>query len=370
MLKSVFKRIAVLLALPAIAGLPALAEHDYERNRPADREPGLVIFDGANFTGNMREVYELIPRLGEIRFNDRAKSIIVLGGAWEVCEHADFRGRCVILREDVRDLREFHLSRRITAIRQITEQTDARHGLMFTRDAYGRIRYLQDYYGRDYAGYGTRRDYYHFGYTDDYRYSGYYQPSYGYGPYGCLLPSRYDYGYNRRSRFGYGYGSGHGHGTGREWRRRRPGGDTPRRPVVDRPDPEPVIPPTRPNVRPDISGVTHPDRRRRPHPDRFGGSDVAVLDPDIDLPRVTGPMPNVRPRQPRISPQSPQPRPARVSPPARPHVQTPPPHRPQVQPQPRPQPQPQPRSQPQPQPQVRTHDRSPRKTGGPRRFDN
>ncbi len=351
MLKPVLKRVALLLALPAIAALPALAEYDYERSLPADREPGLILFDGANFSGDTREIYELIPRLRELRFNDRAKSIIVLGGAWEVCEHADFRGRCVILREDVRDLREFRLSRRITAIRQITEHTDARHGLMFTRDKRGRIRYLQDYYGRDYAGYGTRRDFYHFGYTNDYRYSGYYLPSYGYGPYGCLFPSHYDYGYGRGSRYGYGYG--YGYGTGRHWRRRRPGGDTPRRPVVDRPDPEPVTPPSRPIVRPDIGDVSPlPDRRRRrPHPELFDGSDVAVLDPDINIHPVTGPLPRVPAPQPRAIPQGPPPRPARVSPPPRP----------QVQPRPRPSPQVRPRSDRQ--------DSHPRKTGGPRRLD-
>ena len=31
-------------------------------------------------------------------FNDRASSVVVTGRAWEVCEHARFEGRCIVLR--------------------------------------------------------------------------------------------------------------------------------------------------------------------------------------------------------------------------------------------------------------------------------
>jgi uncharacterized protein YcfJ len=50
-------------------------------------------FHGRTFTAN-GPVYNL----DQSGFNDRASSIIVDRGSWEVCEDADFRGRCMVLR--------------------------------------------------------------------------------------------------------------------------------------------------------------------------------------------------------------------------------------------------------------------------------
>jgi hypothetical protein len=45
-------------------------------------------------------------------FNDRARSVAVLAGQWEVCQHSDFTGRCVFLRYDVPDLAWYGHGRR------------------------------------------------------------------------------------------------------------------------------------------------------------------------------------------------------------------------------------------------------------------
>ena len=50
-------------------------------------------FHGRTFIAN-GPVYNL-DRLG---FNDRASSLIVDRGDWQICEDADFHGRCVVLR--------------------------------------------------------------------------------------------------------------------------------------------------------------------------------------------------------------------------------------------------------------------------------
>lgn len=50
-------------------------------------------FRGQQFTANGR-----VHNLDRLGFNDRASSVVVNGGDWQVCEDADFRGRCVILR--------------------------------------------------------------------------------------------------------------------------------------------------------------------------------------------------------------------------------------------------------------------------------
>jgi uncharacterized protein YcfJ len=50
-------------------------------------------FQGRSFTANQQ-----IGNFSQYGFNDRASSAVVLGDRWEVCEDAQFRGRCFVLR--------------------------------------------------------------------------------------------------------------------------------------------------------------------------------------------------------------------------------------------------------------------------------
>ena len=50
-------------------------------------------FSGRNFTAT-RATRNLV----NVGFNDRASSVVVLNERWEVCEDAQFSGRCVVLR--------------------------------------------------------------------------------------------------------------------------------------------------------------------------------------------------------------------------------------------------------------------------------
>jgi hypothetical protein len=130
--------------------------------------------------------------LPNLQFNDRARSIAVLSGQWEVCQHSDFTGRCVFLRYDVPDLAWYGLAGEISSVRPVYEYTDAEHGLMFVRDENGYIRYVDDeQYGYDTYNYGygasTSIQVYHYGYSPEYRRYGYYDPRLGYDPYGFRL---------------------------------------------------------------------------------------------------------------------------------------------------------------------------------------
>jgi hypothetical protein len=89
----------------------------------------------------------------------------------------------------VSDLGWFGLNGRITSVRPIFEYTEASHGLMFSRDKYGYIRYADDeIYGYDNWERGYASSWgissYHFGYSSDYYRYGYYDPTWGYDPYG------------------------------------------------------------------------------------------------------------------------------------------------------------------------------------------
>ncbi len=196
-------RLGALIAAPFVAAGAAVAQYD----APQD-EAALILFSGENYTGEAVNIFDPIHALPDIRFNDRARSVAVLSGAWEICEHSDFTGRCVFLREDVPDLRYFGLRGEISSVRPIYEYTDAQHGLMFVRDESGYIRYADAArYGYDDYDYGyartSRVEVYHYGYSPAYRSYGYYDPLAGYGPYG----------------FGYSRG---GYNTYRAYHRERP----------------------------------------------------------------------------------------------------------------------------------------------------
>lgn len=73
---------------------------------PGGRPPGggwrsdAVLFEHAGYDGRAYEVRGDMPDLDQAGFNDRASSIKILRGAWEVCEDAYYRGRCTVIDRD------------------------------------------------------------------------------------------------------------------------------------------------------------------------------------------------------------------------------------------------------------------------------
>lgn len=63
---------------------------------------GVVLFEDPNYQGRAFEVNGDMPDLGAVKFNDRASSIQIgrTGGRWEICEHANYQGRCSRLDAD------------------------------------------------------------------------------------------------------------------------------------------------------------------------------------------------------------------------------------------------------------------------------
>lgn len=56
-------------------------------------------------------------------FNDRASSVVIEGGLWEVCEHVRFEGRCVVLRRGAYpSLREIGLNNAISSARPLERE--------------------------------------------------------------------------------------------------------------------------------------------------------------------------------------------------------------------------------------------------------
>jgi len=58
--------------------------------------PAVELFSGPRFEGAAVPVSGDLRSMDDIGFNDRAVSLVIREGRWEFCEHADFRGQCVV----------------------------------------------------------------------------------------------------------------------------------------------------------------------------------------------------------------------------------------------------------------------------------
>lgn len=57
----------------------------------------VTFFEREGFAGRSFTVEQTVPNFDRYGFNDRASSLVVRGGAWQVCTHARFEGACVTL---------------------------------------------------------------------------------------------------------------------------------------------------------------------------------------------------------------------------------------------------------------------------------
>jgi hypothetical protein len=183
-------RTVVVLTVPAIFSAPAAyAQYESSYGRGDDLPAAIALFSDENFYGDIRDAYDPFGNLHDLAFNDKTRSVAVFAGQWELCEHKNFTGRCVFIKEDVSDLGWFGLAGRVSSVRPIYEYTEAAHGLLFSRDKYGYIRYANnESYGYDTWNYGYASSWglsvSHYGYSPDYHRYGYYSPTWGYDPYG------------------------------------------------------------------------------------------------------------------------------------------------------------------------------------------
>jgi hypothetical protein len=73
------------------------------RARPPDTRGGIVLYDDPYFRGNSLPMNGPSENLRFQRFHDRAESVRVLSGRWELCAEPNFR-RCQIVDRDIQNL--------------------------------------------------------------------------------------------------------------------------------------------------------------------------------------------------------------------------------------------------------------------------
>src|ERR1700710_3220364 len=83
----------------------------------------ITFYEGEGFRGRAFATSKEVWNFDRIGFNDRASSVVVHRGRWEVCEDARFQGRCVVLRRGSYDsLRGLGLENRISSVRPVADR--------------------------------------------------------------------------------------------------------------------------------------------------------------------------------------------------------------------------------------------------------
>jgi len=80
--------------------------------------PSITLYEGRNYQGRSITLTGVTPDLGAWRFNDKAQSARI-SGAWRLCEHDDFRGRCQEIRADVPDLTQYGLMAQVSSLEPV-----------------------------------------------------------------------------------------------------------------------------------------------------------------------------------------------------------------------------------------------------------
>ena len=83
----------------------------------------ITFYEGEGFRGRTFAANGEVRNFQQTGFNDRASSVVVDQGRWEVCEHARFEGRCVVLRRGAYDsLRSLDMENRISSVRRVDDR--------------------------------------------------------------------------------------------------------------------------------------------------------------------------------------------------------------------------------------------------------
>jgi uncharacterized protein YcfJ len=89
----------------------------------AQASAGITFYEGEGFRGRAFTVDKQVGNFERFGFNDRASSVVVDRGRWEVCENARFEGRCMVLRRGSYDsLRAMGMNNAISSARPIGER--------------------------------------------------------------------------------------------------------------------------------------------------------------------------------------------------------------------------------------------------------
>lgn len=80
----------------------------------------IQFFEGYDFNGRRYGASVSVSNMSDVGFNDRASSVIIRSGSWQLCTDAYFRGRCVTLQPgEYRNLGSMGLANQVSSARQV-----------------------------------------------------------------------------------------------------------------------------------------------------------------------------------------------------------------------------------------------------------
>ena len=95
---------------------------------------GITIFTDSNFRGKSATFREDVSDLVRHGLNDKISSLIVAPGEqWEVCEHTNYQGRCVVVSGEEPELKRHSWSDEISSFRRVSGSSGGGGGPVFPR---------------------------------------------------------------------------------------------------------------------------------------------------------------------------------------------------------------------------------------------
>jgi hypothetical protein len=95
--------------------------HDRRDDRRGEHGRGgapIVLYSQSRFGGSEVELRDDMRKLERVDFNDQAGSVVIREGTWQLCDDADFRGKCVTLApgryDNLRDMGD-----RVSSVRRV-----------------------------------------------------------------------------------------------------------------------------------------------------------------------------------------------------------------------------------------------------------
>jgi hypothetical protein len=101
--------VRIILAIAALSACAACAS-------AAD----LTLYESDNFNGRAFSVRDAVGNLSDHGFNDRASSVIIRSGTWQICDDAYYGGQCIVLGPGrYSSLRQMGMNDRISSARTV-----------------------------------------------------------------------------------------------------------------------------------------------------------------------------------------------------------------------------------------------------------
>jgi uncharacterized protein YcfJ len=129
----------------------------------------VTFYEHENFEGRAFTTQRPVDNFNRLGFNDRASSVVVSGGAWEVCDDSDFHGQCLILRPgSYPSLRAMNMNNRLSSARAIRGQRPRDEGRYAPQPLPGQITFFEHdgFHGRSFVAQGEVNDFRRYGFND------------------------------------------------------------------------------------------------------------------------------------------------------------------------------------------------------------